>query len=144
VTQHRRQPIRLGAAALLACALIAAAAAPALAQGQGCFLRSEQTFGMTKTCIYDCFGREMRTTVSSNRMCVLTTGDPGSAASPGAALPGAAAGAPVPGAPAASQDQSAAPSAAQPSAMPPTNLGTAPTSLGTALPTTPQGSPKRP
>lgn len=142
---HRRcKPIRIGAATLVAGTLIAAAAAPALAQGQGCFLRSQQTFGMTRTCIYDCFGREMRTTVSSNRMCVLTTGDPGSAASPGAALPGAAVGAPVPGAPAASQGQSAAPSATQPSAMPPSNLGTAPSSLGTALPTTPQGTPQRP
>jgi hypothetical protein len=95
------------------------------ALAQGCFLRSQQQFGTTRTCIYDCFGREMRTTVPANRICPLTTGEPAAPADGGGA--GGVTAPPTIGEPGAA---SGSPSGA----TPPTSLGQPPT----ALPTLPQ------
>jgi hypothetical protein len=87
VRRRRTDSVRRGAM-IVSCCLFATAPTAALAQG--CFLTSEQTFGMTKTCFYNCFGIEKRVTISSLRLCPLTTGDSGAEQQPQQAQPGAA------------------------------------------------------
>ncbi len=114
-----------------------ASAPPALAQG--CFLRSQELFGTTRTCIYDCFGREMRTTVPATRICPLTTGDVGPATDAGGP-----AGVTAP--PTIGEDSAAG--SGVPGATPPTSLGRPPAALPTQpqpqMPTPPQPQMPRP
>lgn len=125
---HRRfVPLLRATAALLAFGLSAGSAANGFAQG--CFLKAQETFGMTRACIYDCYGQQMRRTISSNSICPLTTGDTDLAPSPWRYGPG-------PATPEPSREAGSA-GAAQPGAVPPTSLGQPQTSLPTNLPTTP-------
>lgn len=126
VRARERLPLRALSGGLLALALSLGTAGGAAAEV--CFLRGQQTFGMTITCIYDCFGQERRLTVSSLSICPLTIGEPQARPSGAGELPrpeeAPSAGAPQP---------------AQPGAVPPTTLGQPPPTLPTLPP--PPGRP---
>jgi hypothetical protein len=105
-----------------------------LSAQQACFLRSQETFGQTKTCIYDCKGQQMRTTVSSLQVCPLTIGDTNPALMPSPWSKGPAGiGVPRAEQPPALGEEGAPPggAAAQPGAVPPARLGAQPPTLPT-------------
>lgn len=130
----RQRPMRRRRSALAAFAGVCLAAWPlSLSAQQACFLRSQETFGQTKTCIYDCKGQQMRTTVSSLQVCPLTIGDTNPALTPSPWSKGPAGiGVPRAEQPPALGEEGARPGGvAQPGAVPPARLGA-------ELPTLPQ------